>query len=136
MKDPTPSKVILFDGHCNLCSGFVRFILQRDRKKTFRYASLQGVFGQQLLKEQGLPLTAFGTFILAEGGRIHTRSTGVLRIVKALPGAWPLLYAFILIPAFIRDPIYDWVARNRYAWFGKRDQCWMPQPEWAERFMD
>jgi predicted DCC family thiol-disulfide oxidoreductase YuxK len=60
----------------------------------------------------------------------------VLRIVKALPGGWTLLYPAILIPAFIRDRIYDWVARNRYAWFGKRTQCWLPRPEWTVRFMD
>ncbi|MFM2145424.1 MAG: hypothetical protein RL732_260 [Bacteroidota bacterium] len=131
-----PHKVILFDGYCNLCSGFVQFILKRDRKKTFRFASLQGAYGQQLLKDQALPLADFDTFILLEEGRIYTRSAGVLRIVKVLPGAWPLLYPAILIPAFIRDRIYDWVARNRYAWFGKRTQCWLPRPEWTARFMD
>jgi predicted DCC family thiol-disulfide oxidoreductase YuxK len=114
----------------------VQFILKRDRNNVFHFASLQGTYGQQLLKEQGLPLTAFDTFILVEQGRIYTRSTGVLRIVKALPGGWPLLYPAILIPAFIRDRIYDWVARNRYAWFGKRTQCWLPRPEWTVRFMD
>lgn len=135
MKEPIPSKVILFDGYCNLCSGFVQFILRHDRKKKFRFASLQGQYGQQLLQEQGLPTSGFDTFILSADGRLYTRSTGVLHIVKELPGGWPLLYPFIIIPEIIRDGIYNWVARNRYAWFGKRTQCWLPRPEWEERFL-
>lgn len=130
------SRIILFDGHCNLCTGEVQFVLKRDKKKKFRFASLQGDFGQRLLKEQQLSTTHFDTFILLENGRLFTQSTGVLRMCKALPGIWSLLYVFIIIPRFIRDGIYSWIARNRYAWFGQRAICWMPKPEWKERFID
>ena len=136
MKAALPHKVILFDGYCNLCNGFVQFLLKRDRRKKFRFASLQGEYGQQVLKANGLSQVDFDTFILVDGDRVYFRSTGVLLIIKQLGGAWPLLYPFIFLPAFIRDKIYDWVARKRFVWFGKRTTCWMPRPEWTERFID
>ena len=128
--------VILFDGYCNLCSRSVRFVLKHDRKAKFRFASLQSEFGKAILQKHQLPSESFGTFVLVEDDKIHFKSTAALRVVKSLSGRWPLLYVFIIVPRFIRDAVYGFVARNRYKWFGKRDSCWLPKLEWKERFLD
>lgn len=128
--------VILFDGVCNLCSGSVQFVLKRDKKKQFRFASLQGKYGQEFLKTNSLPAESFNTLILIEGDKISTRSTGVLRMLKHLGGRWNLLYGFIIVPAFIRDRVYNWVSKNRYKWFGKKDECMIPSADLKERFLD
>ena len=129
-------KIILFDGVCNLCNSSVQFIIKKDRKKQFRFASLQGKAGQELLKKFNLPADNFNSFILAEGDQIYTRSTAVLRMLKKLGGGWKLFYGFIIVPKFIRNAIYNWIARNRYKWYGKRDDCMMPTPELKERFLE
>ena len=127
--------VILFDGVCNLCDSTVQFILKRDKKGYFHYASLQSEAGQALLTANGLPTTDFDSFILVENGKVYQKSTGALRVARHLGGAWPLLYAFIIIPPFIRNAVYNWVARNRYRWYGKKEECMLPRPEWRERFL-
>jgi predicted DCC family thiol-disulfide oxidoreductase YuxK len=131
-----PSPVIYFDGVCNLCTGSVQFVLKRDKKKIFRFASLQGEGGRKLLKDYQLPALNYKTFIVEEGGKIFTRSTAALRVFKHLGGAWSLLYVFIIIPAFIRDAVYNFVSNNRYSWFGKTDECWLPKAEWKNRFIE
>src|SRR5215813_9846196 len=98
--------VVLFDGVCNLCNRAVQFIIKQDKKKQFRFASLQGETGQQLLQKFKLPLTDFNSFVLVEGDRIYTRSTAALRMLKQLRGGWKLLYAFIIVPPFIRNAVY------------------------------
>ena len=128
--------VILFDGYCNLCSRSVQFVLKHDRKAKFRFASLQSEYGKTMLQKHQLPTESFGTFVLVDDDKIHFKSTAALRVVKSLSGMWPLLYVFIIVPRFIRDAVYGFVARNRYKWFGKRDSCWLPKPEWKERFWD
>ena len=128
--------VILFDGYCNLCSRSVQFVLKYDRKAKFRFASLQSEYGKLLLQKHQLPTESFGSFVLVEDDKIHSKSTAALRVVKSLSGMWPVLYIFIIVPRFIRDAAYSFVARNRNKWFGKRDSCWLPKPEWKERFLD
>ncbi len=130
------SKIILFDGVCNLCNSSVQFILKRDKKKQFRFASLQGKFGQAFLKKHHLPSDNFNSFILLEDEKLYTRSTGALRMMKHLGSGWSLLYGFIIIPKFIRDAFYNLIANNRYKWFGKKDECWLPTPELKARFLD
>ena len=132
----TPFSLILFDGYCNLCSGTVQFILKHDRKAKFRFASLQSEYGKTILQKHRLPTDSFGTFVLVESDIVFTKSTAALRIVKSLTGMWPLLYVAKIIPRFLRDAIYNLVARNRYKWFGRRDSCWLPKNDWRERFMD
>jgi len=132
----TGNKIILFDGVCNLCNNSVQFIIKRDKKKQFRFASLQGNFGQEFLKKYSLPADNFNSFILLEDKKIYTRSTGALRMLKHLGGGWSLFYAFMILPKFIRDGIYNWIAKNRYKWFGKKDACMIPTPELKERFLD
>lgn len=128
--------IILFDGVCNLCNGTVQFILKRDKKNRFMFSSLQGKTGQEYLQKFNLPLDTFNSFILVENDKIYTRSTGVLRMLKHLGGTWALLYAFIIIPPFIRDAVYNLIARNRYRWFGKKETCWVPTPELKRKFLE
>lgn len=130
------SKIILFDGVCNLCSSSVQFVLKRDKKKQFLFGSLQGRFGQEILVRYNLPADTFNSFILLEDNQLYTKSTGALRMLKHLGGGWRLLYGFIIIPRFLRDAVYGFIAKNRYKWFGKKEACWLPRPEWKDRFLD
>ena len=134
-KENTSEAVILFDGVCNLCNGSVQFILLRDPRGYFQFASLQSDFGQQKMLEFGLDPEKLDTIILIENNQVYTHSTAPLRIARKLSGLWPMLYAFSIIPKFIRDRIYAWIARNRYRWFGKQESCMLPQPEWRGRFL-
>ena len=128
--------IVLFDGVCNLCNRSVQFILKRDKKKLFQFASLQGKTGQELLRKFDLPTNDFNSFILLEGNKIYSRSGGVLRMLRRLGGGWSLFYAFIIIPPFIRNAGYNWIARNRYRWYGKREECWIPTADLKSRFLD
>jgi predicted DCC family thiol-disulfide oxidoreductase YuxK len=129
-------KIVLFDGVCNLCSNSVQFILKRDKKNQFLFGSLQGEYGQKMLKKYDLPASEFNSFMLIEGEKLYTKSSGALRMLKHLGGAWSLLYGFMIIPKFIRDGVYNMIAKNRYKWFGKKNECWLPRPEWKSRFLD
>jgi predicted DCC family thiol-disulfide oxidoreductase YuxK len=128
--------IILFDGVCNLCNRSIQVIIKNDRKKFFRFASLQGKLGQEVLKKYQLQTDQLHSFILLEGDHIYTKSTGALRIFRELGGGWKLLYGFMIIPRFIRDAVYNFVSRNRYKWYGKREECMLPTPELKERFLD
>lgn len=129
------SAVVLFDGVCNLCNASVAFILRRDPKAYFRFASLQSRAAAKLLHGRPEIGTGLDSIVLLEDGACFTQSTAALRIARRLSGAWPLLYAFIVLPRFLRDPIYNWIARNRYRWFGRRDACMLPGPEIRDRFL-
>lgn len=126
---------LLFDGVCNLCESSVQFILKRDPRGIFRFASLQSPIGQALLEKFRLPRGDFDTMVLIEGELIYTRSSAALRIVKRLPFPWPILYIFVVVPKFIRDLFYRILARNRYRWFGKKAECLIPTPEIRSRFL-
>ena len=136
MDDPEPGPIILFDGVCNLCHRSVQFVLPRDKKGVFRFASLQSPVGQALLKKYGLSDGQTDSFVLVEMGRVYTRSSAALRVVKKLKGLWPLLTVTWIVPRPLRDRVYDYVARHRYQWFGKEESCWLPTPEWKGRFLD
>jgi predicted DCC family thiol-disulfide oxidoreductase YuxK len=127
--------VILFDGVCNLCNGTVQFIIKRDKYHRFTFASLQGVFGQRTLTRYGLGEKNLNSFVLLEGEKIYTHSTGALRVFLHLGGQWKMLYGFIIIPRFIRDAVYNLIARNRYKWFGKRALCYLPTENVQDRFL-
>lgn len=127
--------IILFDGVCNLCSASVQFILKRDKEKKFRFASLQSAYGQRLLMQFHLPTNTFNSFILYQDGKIYTRSTGALKIFQQLKGGkW--VKAGWLVPKFIRDFVYNLIAKNRYSWFGKKEKCWLPAEELKNRFLE
>ena len=131
----TNKSVILFDGVCNLCNRSVQFVIKHDPEGKFMFTSLQSESGQKLLKEYKLPANEFNSFILLENGRAYTRSTGALKVTRRLKSGWKLLYGFIIVPHFIRDPVYNWIARNRYRWFGKTETCMIPSPELTNRFL-
>lgn len=128
-------QVVLFDGVCNLCNGWVRFVLRRDPRRCFQFASLQSPFGAEVLQQHGLPSDYLGSILLLEAGVLFSKSDAVLRIARSLSWPWPLLSVFVAVPRRLRDVIYDWVARNRYRWFGKREVCMLPSPEEAGRFL-
>lgn len=128
-------KVILFDGVCNLCNGAVQFIIKRDKQKHFLFASLQSNFAAKVLKGRNIG-TGLDTIVLLSEEEVFIKSRAVLEISRALTGAWPLLYVFRIIPTFLRDAIYEWIARNRYRFFGKKEACMIPSPELKARFLD
>ena len=128
-------KIVLFDGICNLCNGSVQFMIRHDRKGKFRFASLQSETGKALQEKYHFDPSVLDTIILIENDRAYIRSTGVLRIARGLDGLLPALYVFTIVPVFIRDFVYKMVARNRYRWFGHRDECMIPTPELRERFL-
>ena len=128
--------VVLFDGICNLCTSSVQFIINHDPRQQFRFASLQSAFGQQVLEKYNLPVTASGSFILLGNGIIYTKSSGALRVAKKLSGAWPALTTFMIVPPFIRNAVYDFVAKNRYKWFGKKEECWIPTSNLKDLFIE
>ena len=128
--------VILFDGVCNLCNASVQYVIKHDKKKLFRFASLQSSFGESVLKQYDLPVNTFNSFILLSDNKIYTRSTAALLVAKKLSGLIKLLYGFIIIPKFIRDFVYDIIAKNRYKWFGKKEACWIPTPELKSLFLN
>jgi predicted DCC family thiol-disulfide oxidoreductase YuxK len=135
-KIPKDHPIILFDGICNFCSGIVLFTLKRDPEGIFRYAPLQSEAGQSLLRHFGLLTDDFNSLILVEGNKYYQKSTAVLRIAKRIRGLWPLLYLFVTVPRPIRDFIYDLVAKNRYKWFGKKEECLIPTPDIKSRFLE
>ncbi len=130
--------IIVFDGVCNLCNGAVNFVIDHDPNPKFHFyfASLQSNFGQQLLQTHHLDTKQFNSFLLYSNGKLYQKSTAALRVAKILGGWWQVLYAFIIVPHFIRNFIYDLIARNRYRWFGKTESCRMPTPELKSRFLD
>jgi predicted DCC family thiol-disulfide oxidoreductase YuxK len=127
--------VILFDGVCNFCNGTVNFLLGQDKKKRFRFAALQSEAGKNLLAQYGLPKENIDTFILLDRGKVFKRSTAALRVGNKLPWYWQWTQVFWLAPKFLRDGVYNLVAKNRYKWFGKKDTCMIPTPEMQNRFL-
>jgi predicted DCC family thiol-disulfide oxidoreductase YuxK len=127
--------IILFDGVCNLCNASVQFIINRDPKAKFRFTSLQSEAGQTIMKKFGLPDQALYSVMLVRDGKVHDRSRAALEIARGLSGLWPLMYAFIIVPPFLRNFVYDWISRNRYKWFGVRQECMMPTPDMKVRFI-
>lgn len=128
--------IILFDGICNLCNASVQYVIKHDQEKTFRFASLQSSFAQKILSDNNLPVNNFNSFVLFDNNKIFTRSTAALKVARKLKGFIKLLYAFIIIPKFIRDAVYNIIAKNRYKWFGKKKECWIPTEELKSLFLD
>ncbi|MBN8649994.1 MAG: thiol-disulfide oxidoreductase DCC family protein [Cytophagales bacterium] len=127
--------VILFDGVCNLCNSSVLFIIQRDPKAKFRFASLQSDFGKAQMLRFGLNYSELNSVLLIKQETLYQKSNAALEIARNLTGGWPLLYVFKMVPAFLRDWIYNWIAQNRYGWFGKKDACMIPTPQLKSRFV-
>ncbi len=128
--------VILFDGVCNLCNSSVQFIIKHDKKGIFRFASLQSEFGKKIIQQFDLANKNIDSVMLLENNAIKLKSTAALQIAKRLSGIYSALYGFIIVPRFIRDSVYDFIARNRYRWFGKQESCMIPQPELKKLFIE
>lgn len=129
-------RVVLFDGVCKLCNGWVRFVIRHDRARRIRLASMQSVQGQALLVRFGLPTEYFDSMAYIEHGRLFLRSDAVLRIVAQFPWPWRALGILRLCPGSVRDWCYDRIARNRYRLFGRYDQCLLPTPDHDKRFLE
>ena len=135
MVDELKHPVILFDGVCNFCNASVNFIIKQDRKKVFRFAALQSETGQKLLEQYNLPKKQFESFVLIDNGRVFQKSSAGLKVYGNMPWYWKWTQAFWLVPEVVRDAVYNLIAKNRYRWFGKKEQCMMPSKEVRSRFL-
>ena len=132
-----PRPLYFFDGYCVLCSGFIAFCLPRDPEGRLKFASAQSTLGRRVLEALNLPgSTLQRTILLLDGDQVYTRSTAVLRALHYLNGPVRWLRPLVLVPAWLRDPIYDLIARNRYRWFGQRSTCFVPAAATRNRFID
>lgn len=129
------SKIILFDGVCNLCAAWVHFVIKRDPQQKFKLASVQSTEGQVLLAWCGLPVNQYDTMVYIENGQAYYRSTAFLQVIKHFGALWPVLSYGRFVPVIIRDWIYDRIALNRYRLFGQRQHCLLPTPELAHHFL-
>lgn len=127
--------ILLFDGICNFCDQSVQFVIRHDKLNTFKFAALQSKVGQELLKKYNLPTENFDSFVFISNDRCYQKSTAALHVCRGLGGIWRILYLLIVIPRPLRDRFYNLVAKNRYKWFGKKDQCMIPSPEVRKRFL-
>lgn len=128
-------KIVLFDGVCNLCNGAINFLIAHDPQGHFKMAALQSEIGSKLLEQYKIDPQYTDSIILIENNKAYVKSTAALQIVRKFNGAWPLLYGFIILPRFIRDAVYDFIAKNRYEWFGRKDSCMIPTPALKSRFL-
>src|SRR6185437_10739775 len=129
------NRILLFDGVCNLCNGFVQFVIKHDPEAKFKFAALQSGAGRGQLKRFGLPEKYMESFIYIRGDKYYRKSTAVLNMWKDLGGGWRLTFGFMVFPAVIRDFFYDVIAKSRYKMFGKRDTCMIPTPDLQKRFL-
>jgi predicted DCC family thiol-disulfide oxidoreductase YuxK len=133
---PINKKIILFDGVCNLCNGFVQFVINHDKNDIFRFVALQTDLGQEIIKKIGLDNKNIDSVVLYESDfRYYIKSNAALEIIKNLGGIFKLLVVLKIFPKFIRDWIYDFIARNRYKWLGKKETCMIPTLELKNKFL-
>ena len=132
----TDHPIILFDGVCNFCNSAVNFTLKRNTKAEIRFAPMQSEAGQKLLQQYNLPADDMESFVFIENGVAYKQSTAALKVCRHLRGLWPICYVFMIVPKFIRDGIYNWIAKNRYKWFGVQQACMIPTPEVRARFLN
>lgn len=134
---PPGKKVILFDGVCNLCNSSVNKVIKWDKKNVFMFASLQSEYGKGLIDSLNIDTENTDSIILYEPGvSYEIKSTAILRIANVLGGFWKLMNIFFILPTGLRDLVYDFIAKNRYKWYGKKDSCMIPTPELKAKFLD
>ncbi|WP_269224966.1 thiol-disulfide oxidoreductase DCC family protein [Flavobacterium eburneipallidum] len=133
---PQNKKIILFDGICNLCNSAVQFVIQHDSKDIFRFVALQSDLGQEILNHIGINPKNIDSIILYEPGvAYYYKSSAAIEIAKSLGGFWHLGTIFRIIPTGIRNSLYDYIAKNRYKWYGKKESCMIPTPELKAKFL-
>lgn len=128
--------IVFFDGVCNFCNYWVNFSIKRDRKKKLKFAPLQGETAKKMFTQYNIENSDTESVIFIENGKAYKASAAALRIARNLGGGWKLFYGFMIVPKFIRDAVYKWIANNRYKWYGKKDTCMVPAPGVRERFLD
>jgi len=133
---PKDKKIILFDGICNLCDATVQFIIKRDKKDMYRFVALQSELGQQIIKHIGIDTSKTDSIILYEPGHAYYyKAEAAIKIATQLGGFFPLMGTFSILPAWLSNKVYDYVAKNRYKWYGKKDECMIPTPEMKAKFL-
>ncbi len=136
MTEPTNDKaIVLFDGVCNFCNSSVNHIIKHDKKDAFRFAPLQSETGKKFLSHHNIDPLKTDSIILVENGVAYERSTAILRINKKLGGLHSLFYGLVIIPEILRNGVYNWIARNRYKWFGKKESCMIPDVKVRGKFL-
>ena len=133
---PDDKPIILFDGVCNFCNAMVNFIIREDKKNVFRFATLQSESGKSLLARHQIDWKANDSFVLIEKDKAYQKSKASLRVYHKLSWYWKWTQVFWIVPKFLRDAVYNFIARNRYKWFGKKEECMIPTPAVKERFLD
>lgn len=136
MELPKDKKIILFDGVCNLCNTSIVFVIKHDPKDLFRYAPLQSDIGKALITKHHIDTTQVDSIMLVDQEKAYTKSSAALRIARHLSGGYSFLAIFLIIPAFLRNVVYDYIAHNRYKWYGKKESCMIPTPELKAKFLD
>jgi len=126
--------IVFFDGYCNLCSGSVQWIIKHDKKGQFKFASLQSDFAKQTLNKN--TVESLSSLVLYQNNNTFLESTAALKIAKKLDFPVNLLSVFLIVPVFIRNFFYKIISRNRYKWFGKKQECWLPTAELKQRFIN
>jgi predicted DCC family thiol-disulfide oxidoreductase YuxK len=133
---PTDKKIVLFDGVCNLCDEAVHYIIRYDKKDIFRFVSLQSELGQTILNHLGITTLHIDSIVLYERGIAYFfKSEAALEIAKELSGLYFFSVLFRIFPVFFRDMIYDYIAKNRYKWYGKKEKCLVPTTELKNKFL-
>lgn len=133
---PNGKKIILFDGVCNLCSSSVQYIIKRDKKDEFRFVALQSDLGQKILTYIGIADKNIDSIVLYQPGvAYYYKSAAVIEISKSLQGIFNYGMLFRILPTFLRDTVYDYIAKNRYKWYGKQESCMIPTPELKSKFL-
>jgi len=127
--------IVLFDGVCKFCSASVQFVIRRNSRANIMFCQIQSVPGQHLIAEYGLTDLGLNSMVLIHHGKSHIKSSAALHIATLMDMPWPLMFAFIIVPPFIRHRVYDRIGRRRYQWYGKRDACWVPDTEIQNRFL-
>lgn len=129
------SHLIMFDGMCNFCNYWVNFIIDHDKQKYFKFNSLQSNIAQNFLKRKNLDLPKMDTIVLMMNEKVYFKSSAALQIAKKLNRFWKVVYILVIIPEPLRDLIYNFIARNRYKWFGRRESCRIPTEDESDRFL-
>lgn len=136
MKEALNNKtILLFDGYCNLCQSSVQFVLKHEKKPEIYFTSLQSETGIQLLNQYGINPNEVDSLVLIENNKVFIKSSAALRVSKYLNGLYPLSFGLLIIPKFIRNMVYDFIAKNRYKWYGKKESCMIPDVDLVKRFL-
>lgn len=134
---PEHKQLILFDGVCNLCNGAVQFIIKHDKDGIFLFTALQSEVGKRIIEHYGIDTSKVDSILLySQNTGIVSKSTAALKIASKLSFPIRFFALYLIVPAFIRDGVYDFIARNRYKWFGKKAACMIPTPELKSRFLE